>query len=187
MMNYVMIFIVGVIIGIILMAIITAANNIQWGCRDGEEISQGECRTCRHCDPEDKKCDCGGKVAKMNNEVEIKNLKKLRSFHNGSYATAIDKAVKALEADRWNVLHTEADLPKERDWYLGLFKEPDTGFIGLPYICDYVGEVTKGTTNDGWILRHCTDVDNASAYFRNLICVAWQPLPEPYKESEGAE
>lgn len=123
----------------------------------------------------------------MNNEVEIKNLKKLRSFHNGSYATAIDKAVKALEADRWNVLHTEADLPKERDWYLGLFKEPDTGFIGLPYICDYVGEVTKGTTNEGWILRHCTDVDNASAYFRNLICVAWQPLPEPYKESEGEE
>ena len=30
MMNEVMIFIVGVIIGIILMAIITAANNIQW-------------------------------------------------------------------------------------------------------------------------------------------------------------
>lgn len=37
MMNEVMIFIVGVIIGIILMAIIIAANNIQWGCRDGEE------------------------------------------------------------------------------------------------------------------------------------------------------
>lgn len=37
MMNYVTIFIVGVIIGIILMAIITAANNIQWGCRDENE------------------------------------------------------------------------------------------------------------------------------------------------------
>lgn len=24
-----------------------------------EEISQGECKTCRHRDPEDKKCDCG--------------------------------------------------------------------------------------------------------------------------------
>lgn len=38
MMNYVMIFIVGVIIGIILMAIITAANNIQWGCRDENDV-----------------------------------------------------------------------------------------------------------------------------------------------------
>ena len=73
-------------------------------------------------------------------------------------------------------------LPENRDWYLGVFKEPDTDFIGIPYICDYVGKVTKGTTNEGWILRHCTDVDNVSDYFRNLICVAWQPLPEPYKE-----
>ena len=37
MANYVMIFIVGVIIGIILMAIITAANNIQWSCKDENE------------------------------------------------------------------------------------------------------------------------------------------------------
>lgn len=25
-----------------------------------EAILQGECKTCRHRDPEDKKCDCGG-------------------------------------------------------------------------------------------------------------------------------
>lgn len=25
------------------------------------ERPQGECKTCRHRDPEDKKCDCGGK------------------------------------------------------------------------------------------------------------------------------
>lgn len=25
-----------------------------------EEQPQGECKTCRHRDPEDKKCDCGG-------------------------------------------------------------------------------------------------------------------------------
>ena len=77
-------------------------------------------------------------------------------------------------------------LPESRDWYLGLFKEPDTDFIGIPYICDYVGKVTKGTTKEGWILRHCTDVDTVPDYFRNLICVAWQPLPEPYMEG-GAE
>lgn len=77
-------------------------------------------------------------------------------------------------------------LPDNRDWYLGVFKEPDTDFIGIPYICDYVGEVTKGTTNEGWILRHCTDVNAVPDYFRNLICVAWRPLPEPYRKG-GAE
>lgn len=42
MMNYVTIFIVGVIIGIILMAIITAANNIQWGCRNNTKSEEQE-------------------------------------------------------------------------------------------------------------------------------------------------
>ena len=29
------------------------------GLKDAER-SQGECKSCRHRDPEDKKCDCGG-------------------------------------------------------------------------------------------------------------------------------
>lgn len=95
-------------------------------------------------------------------------------------------ALDANERPQGEWIPISEKLPDERDWYLGLFKEPDTGFIGIPYICDYVGEITKGTTKEGWILRHCTDVDNASDYFRNLICVAWQPLPEPYKKG-GAE
>jgi hypothetical protein len=33
----------------------------------------------------------------MSKEETIKNLKKLKSFHNGSYGTAIDEAIKALE------------------------------------------------------------------------------------------
>ena len=33
----------------------------------------------------------------MSKEETIKNLKKLKSFHNGSYGTAIDLAIKALE------------------------------------------------------------------------------------------
>ena len=100
---------------------------------------------------------------------------------------AIDNAeAVASEKTQGEWIPVSERLPESRDWYLGLFKEPDTDFIGIPYICDYVGEVTKGTTNEGWILRHCTDVDTASDYFRNLICIAWQPLPEPYKKG-GAE
>ena len=33
----------------------------------------------------------------MSKEETIKNLKKLKSFHNGSYGTAIAEAIKALE------------------------------------------------------------------------------------------
>lgn len=75
-------------------------------------------------------------------------------------------------------------LPEERDWYLAVFEEVDTGFIGLPYIADYLmGEHTIATTEDGWIIRNCTDREDESAeYYKNLRCVAWQPLPEPYKE-----
>ena len=39
----------------------------------------------------------------MTNEQHIANLKKLRSFHNGSYGASVDAAIKALE-----------ELPKRR-------------------------------------------------------------------------
>ena len=73
-------------------------------------------------------------------------------------------------------------LPHDRDWYLGIFKEPDTGWINpLPYICDYVGRETKATTKEYWILRGFTDIDEPCDYYLNLECVAWMPLPEPYE------
>jgi hypothetical protein len=78
-------------------------------------------------------------------------------------------------------------LPEERDWYLGIFKEPDTGWINpLPFICDYLlGTKTKATTKEGWILRGFTDREKYIDYYFNLECVAWMPLPEPYKEEQG--
>ena len=73
-------------------------------------------------------------------------------------------------------------LPEKRDWYLGIFKEPDTGWINpIPFICDYVGRETKATTKEGWILKECTDRDEHIDYYFNLECVAWRSLPEPYK------
>ena len=48
----------------------------------------------------------------MTNDQHITNLKKLRSFHNGSYGESINAAVKALEEPKtghwitqWNVVH----------------------------------------------------------------------------------
>ena len=77
-------------------------------------------------------------------------------------------------------------LPNDRDWYLGIFKESDTGWVNpLPFVCDYVGRETKATTKEFWILRGFTDIDNPIDYYLNLECVAWMPLPEPYQmESE---
>jgi hypothetical protein len=77
-------------------------------------------------------------------------------------------------------------LPEKRDWYLAIFKEPDTGFIALPYIAEYLmGNHTAYTTNDGWIIKDCTDIcDRESLYHKNLECVAWMPLPDPMKIME---
>ena len=92
-----------------------------------------------------------------------------------------------LERPKGEWIHVSDELPQDRDWYLGVFREPDTGYIiDLPFVCDYVGYPTEGTTNDAWILRGLTDIDNPSIYYKNLECVAWQPLPERYKKGGAA-
>ena len=74
-------------------------------------------------------------------------------------------------------------LPDKRDWYLAVFQEVDTGFIGLPFIADYLmGSHTNYTTEDGWIIANCTDIEEHRAeYYKKLKCIAWQPLPQPYQ------
>ena len=74
-------------------------------------------------------------------------------------------------------------LPTKRDWYLALFEEPDTGFVGLPVIADYLlGKHTAYTTEDGWIIANCTDSEDGGAeYWKKLKCIAWQPLPPAWE------
>ena len=77
-------------------------------------------------------------------------------------------------------------LPDDRDWYLGIFRESDTGWINpLPFVCDYVGHETKATTKEHWILRGFTDRDEHIDHYFNLECVAWMPLPKPYEPQES--
>lgn len=100
-----------------------------------------------------------------------------------------DRNVKALDIEelppvipqpRW--IPVSEKLPNDRDWYLGIFKEPDTGWINpVPFICDYVGSETKATTKEYWILRGFTDRDERiEDYYFNLECVKWMPLPSTY-------
>lgn len=97
---------------------------------------------------------------------------------------ALTLAIKTLEQEpRW--IPVSEKLPHDRDWYLGIFKEPDTGWINpIPFICDYVGRETKATTKDYWILRGFTDIDEHIDYYFNLECIKWMPLPKSYSEIE---
>lgn len=89
------------------------------------------------------------------------------------------------EKEEMGWIKTSVRTPDDRDWYLGIFQETDTGWINpIPFICDYVGFITPGTTKEGWIIRDCTDIDNPHEYHLNLHCVAWTWLPEPYEHTE---
>ncbi len=109
------------------------------------------------------------------------------SFINPIAFVDILSALPPAESEQRWIPVTERS-PEERDWYLGIFKEPDTGWINpLPFICDYLlGKKTKATTKEGWILRDCTDREECIDYYFNLECVAWMPLPTPWK-GEGNE
>ena len=104
-----------------------------------------------------------------------------------AFKFATDKAIEIVkqEAEKYKGgwIPVSDRLPEERDWYLAVFEEVDTGFIGLPYIADYLmGSHTEFTTEDGWIIHNCSDREDESAeYYKNLRCVAWQPLPKPFQ------
>jgi hypothetical protein len=96
----------------------------------------------------------------------------------GEFSEIVDREYQ--EPNKW--IPVSERLPKDRDWYLGIFKEPDTGWVNpIPFICDYVGSKTKATTKEYWILRGFTDRDEHIDYYFNLECVAWRELPEQRK------
>lgn len=66
------------------------------------------------------------------------------------------------EADKWNVIRTEADLPKESDFYLVTIADKYTTYVNTLFFMK--------STPDMW--EHDKRV------------LAWKPLPKPY-ESEA--
>ena len=75
-------------------------------------------------------------------------------------------------------------LPSERDWYLALFKEGDSDFVLVPRVADYMGKENVCTTNEGWLIIDLEDEIGINAYYKKLECIAWQPLPAPFKPKE---
>lgn len=78
----------------------------------------------------------------MSNEEAIKQLKKLQSFHNGSYAPAIDKAIEALKEERPQGEWIEKqETPASVSYYCSNCKMSDLPV--LPY-CPWCGAKMKG-------------------------------------------
>lgn len=75
-------------------------------------------------------------------------------------------------------------LPKDRDWYLVVFREGDSDFVLVPRVACYMGKETVCTTKEGWLIIDLEDEMGINAYYKNLVCIAWQPLPQPYKPEE---
>ena len=97
----------------------------------------------------------------MTNEETIKSLKKLKSFHNGSYGTAIDEAIKALEQTKW--IPTSEKLPED---YIHVLCQFTLGGMGECYLAHGLFHIVGGVR-----LSHDE-------------IIAWMPLPKPYEESE---
>jgi len=96
-----------------------------------------------------------------NNEQTISNLKKLKSFHNGSYGADIDRAIKVLEQypedaisrqavlgilkDKWNMFSDANDAMQESIDTIEAFPpvtpQPNTGhWVNGDPICPCCGE-----------------------------------------------
>lgn len=97
--------------------------------------------------------------------------------------TDLLELINKYESNGW--IPTEKELPTKRDWYLALFKEPDTDFVLIPKVADYLmGVHTKYTTEEGWIIADCTDTERDGVeYYKKLKCIAWKPIA-PYQKGE---
>ena len=67
-----------------------------------------------------------------NKEQTISNLKKLKSFHNGSYGADIDRAIKALEQEPYEDAISRKSIKQKLQEHHDFFVNAYGGFSNLP-------------------------------------------------------
>lgn len=89
------------------------------------------------------------------------------------------KVIECLKATNW--IPVSEKMPDKRDWCLAVFRESDTEYQLIPRVAEFVNRPDdEHATADCW---HIIDFfEGAKEYIKLLKCVAWMPLPEPYKE-----
>lgn len=89
------------------------------------------------------------------------------------------EVIERLKSTNW--IPVSEKMPDKRDWCLAVFRESDTEYQLIPRVAEFVNRPDdEHTTADGW---HIIDFfEGVKEYIKLLKCVAWMPLPEPYKE-----
>ena len=89
-----------------------------------------------------------------------------------THAQAFDMAISALSENNGNWIPVSDRLPDDHDWYVIVVKEKSTGYQCIPRIAMH-------HSGNHWAI---IDTENADKeWLDDLECIAWMPLPEPYK------
>ena len=116
----------------------------------------------------------------MTREEAVENLNFQNEKFFGGQSEALKMAISALSENKGEWIPVSEKLPEEREWYLAVFKEKDTNFHLIPRVADYIGH-----GENRWRL---IDEEGLTQEYRDLLeCVAWMPLPEPYKADMRGE
>lgn len=79
-----------------------------------------------------------------------------------------------LFVGRW--IPVSERLPEDHDWYVIVVKEKSTGY-------QYIPRIASHNHDNCWLIIDTEDADKD--WLDDLECVAWMPLPEPYKMCGG--
>ena len=122
----------------------------------------------------------------ISRQAAISDIQEMAEWHTEDAFNA-DRVIQHLKdlpsvtpKQRW--IPVSERLPEDHDWYVIVVKEKSTGY-------QYIPRIASHNHDNCWSIIDTEDADKD--WLDDLECVAWMPLPEPYKvepqESEEGE